>query len=74
MSDLNQTFSFTQSVNVPVEQAYFAFTNATALQSWLCNTAEIVANENGRIYLWWNVGYASSGVFQNIEENEKVKP
>ncbi len=72
MTSEKRTFNFTQTVNASLEQAYFAFTNATALQQWLCNTADVAANEGGRIYLWWNSGYASSGVFSAVEENKKL--
>ncbi len=72
MTTENQSYTFTQIINVPHEQVYFAFTNATALQQWLCDTADVAVNEGGPIYLWWNSGYASSGVFRTVEENKKM--
>lgn len=72
MSATDQAYMFTQTIKAPVEHVYFAFTNATALQQWLCNTAEIAPNQNGRIYLWWNADYATSGVVQHVEENSRL--
>ena len=72
MSATTESNLFTKTVKAPVEHVYFAFTNATALEQWLCNTAEITPNENGRIYLWWNVGYATSGIFKEVEENSRL--
>lgn len=72
MTDKAQTLTFTQEVNAPVEQLYFALTNQPTLQTWLCNVAEIDANENGRFYVWWNEGYYASGKFIKVEENKGV--
>jgi uncharacterized protein YndB with AHSA1/START domain len=72
MADKTKTLTFTQQVEAPVEQLYFALTNQPVLQTWLCNVAEIDANENGRFYVWWNEGYYASGKFTKVEENKAV--
>jgi uncharacterized protein YndB with AHSA1/START domain len=57
----SQTLSFTQLVKTSPESVYDAFTNATQLREWLCNVATVVPRPGGRIYLWWNSGYYTSG-------------
>ena len=62
-----------QLVHVPASAAFHAFTNATALREWLCDTATVAARPNGRIYLWWNGDFYSSGHFLEIEQDKKVR-
>jgi uncharacterized protein YndB with AHSA1/START domain len=72
MMDKTQTLTYTQQVNAPVEQVYFALTNQPVLQAWLCNVAEIDARESGRCYLWWNEGYYTSGTVTKVEKNKAI--
>lgn len=60
-------------IHVPVNAAYHAFTNATALREWLCDVATVVPRPNGRIYLWWNGDFYSSGHFFETEPNQRVR-
>ncbi|MES0361631.1 MAG: SRPBCC domain-containing protein, partial [Anaerolineales bacterium] len=68
----SQTLTFTQSVNNSPESLYDAFTNATQLREWLCNVATVVPRPGGRIYLWWNSGYYTSGEFTHTESGKEV--
>ena len=68
----SQTLNFTQSVNNSPESLYDAFTNATQLREWLCNVATVVPRPGGRIYLWWNSGYYTSGEFTHTESGKEV--
>lgn len=52
--------------------AYRAFTNSTALREWLCDVATVEAHPRGRLYLWWNGDFYSSGHFIKLEENKEV--
>jgi uncharacterized protein YndB with AHSA1/START domain len=61
------------TVNVPVKQAYRAFTNATALREWMCDLATVAPRPSGRIYLWWNGDFYSAGHYLALEENQSVK-
>jgi uncharacterized protein YndB with AHSA1/START domain len=53
-------------------EAYRAFTNKAALQFWLCNSADVEARKGGRIYLWWDKGYYSSGIYTELERDKMV--
>ena len=68
----SQTLSFTQLVKTSPESVYDAFTNATQLREWLCNVATVVPRPGGRIYLWWNSGYYTSGEFTLAESGKEV--
>jgi uncharacterized protein YndB with AHSA1/START domain len=68
----SQTLTFTQSVNNSPESLYKAFTNATQLREWLCNVATVVPRPGGRIYLWWNSGYYTSGEFTHTDTGKEV--
>jgi len=67
-----QTLSFSQMVKAPPAEVYRAFTNATALREWLCNIATVAPRAGGRLYLWWNSGYYTSGEFITAEPHEKI--
>jgi uncharacterized protein YndB with AHSA1/START domain len=59
-------------VNAPAAQAYTAFTNATALREWLCDVATVEPRQHGRMYLWWNGDFYSSGHYLRLKENSEV--
>jgi len=61
------------AVNAPAAQAYRAFTNATALREWLCDVATVEAHPRGRMYLWWNGDFYSSGYFLDLDENKQAR-
>ena len=67
-----KTVTAEKFVNVPVAMAYRAFTNATAYREWLCNVATVDPRPNGRIYLWWQGDYYTSGHFLTVEKDHKV--
>ena len=69
----DHVLTFTEQVNAPAKQVYRAFTNSTALREWLCDEASAVARAGGRIYLWWNDGYYSSGEYQILEPEEEIR-
>lgn len=72
MSPQNQTLSFTQFVKAPSKQVYRAFTNSTALREWLSDDASAIAKPGGRLYLWWNDGYYTSGDYMHLEPDKAV--
>jgi len=71
MSDL-RSIEFVETIAAPTKQVYAAFGSSVALQSWFTDFAEVVFNEKGRLYCWWNVGYYASGSFTKIVENEHL--
>ena len=70
----SQTLSFKQLVKTSPENAYRAFTNATDLRRWLCNVATVVPRPGGRLYMWWNSGYYTSGEFKIAENFRGICP
>jgi len=68
----SETLSFKQLVKTSPENAYRAFTNATELRGWLCNVATVVPRPGGRLYMWWNSGYYTSGEFRITEPGKKA--
>lgn len=60
-------------VQAPLKFAYRAFTNATAIREWMCDVATVAPHPRGRMYLWWNGDFYSSGHYLELEENKRVK-
>jgi uncharacterized protein YndB with AHSA1/START domain len=60
-------------VQAPVKSAYRAFTNSTSLREWLCDVCTVAPYPRGRMYLWWNGDFYSSGHYLELEENKNVK-
>ena len=67
-----ETLTFKHLVNAPAAEAFRAFTHATALRDWLCNAAQSDPRLNGRLYLWWEDGYAVAGVFTKFEPGRRL--
>ena len=72
MSPDTQTLKFQQTVKASPKVLYRAFTNPTDLTNWLANMATVSPEVGGRIYLWWNTGYYTSGEYTQIEPKDKV--
>jgi uncharacterized protein YndB with AHSA1/START domain len=71
MGDL-KSIELVETIAVPKEQVYAAFSSSVALQSWFSDFAEVDFLEKGRLYCWWNVGYYASGLFTTIRTNEQI--
>jgi uncharacterized protein YndB with AHSA1/START domain len=67
-----QTLTFTQSIKASPLQVFYAFTHASAFNEWLCDFSTVIPNPGGRIYLWWNMGYFTSGEFTVVEKDKKL--
>lgn len=61
-----------QIVNAPAAEVYRAFTNALVLREWFCDAAQTDPRKGGRVYLWWNSGYYTSGEFVALTPGKKV--
>lgn len=68
----NTSFEFHQRVKATPAQAFFAWTNATALKEWFCDIATLDPKPGGRFYTAWNSGYYAAGEFTSIEPDQKV--
>ncbi len=62
-----KTLKFETYIPASPAQVFHAFTNASALREWLCDLATVDPRPGGRLYLFWNSGYYSSGEFTTIE-------
>ena len=69
---MSAVLTFEQTVQAPIDQVYRAFTNATALREWLCDTATVDARPGGRVYLAWISNYFAAGVYTQLEPNALV--
>ena len=67
-----EILKFRLLIQAPAQQIYAAFTRANALSQWLCNGADVDAHEGGRMYLWWQGGYYSSGEYLRLTPGVKL--
>jgi uncharacterized protein YndB with AHSA1/START domain len=67
-----KTFKFRRTVSAPPAEVHRAFTNATALREWLCDSAQADPRKGGRLYLWWNSGYYTSGEYVAVVPGKKI--
>lgn len=67
-----ESLSFSQVIKTDPESAYRAFTNATELRGWLCNVATVVPRPGGRLYMWWESGFYTSGEYITAEPGKEV--
>jgi uncharacterized protein YndB with AHSA1/START domain len=67
-----KTLTYNQEIAAPVSQVYRAFASAQGLQEWFGDVVEADPREGGRLYVWWNQGYYTSGQYVHLEENHKA--
>jgi uncharacterized protein YndB with AHSA1/START domain len=63
---------FTRTVDAPATEVYRAFSVPAALREWLCDAVQVDPRPGGRIYLWWNDGYYTAGIFTDLVRNERL--
>jgi uncharacterized protein YndB with AHSA1/START domain len=59
--------TFSRTINAPPAAVFALFQSAAALQAWGCAAAQVDLRLGGRVYLWWNRGYYTAGVFTEVE-------
>ena len=72
MASETQSVTSEKLINAPAAQIYQAFTNATLLKEWLCDVATVTLKAGGRMYLWWNGDFYSSGEYVDLQPNRSV--
>jgi uncharacterized protein YndB with AHSA1/START domain/uncharacterized damage-inducible protein DinB len=72
MPAIKRTIKVEQFVMASVSKVYRAFTNSTALREWMGDYATMDARPGGRMYIWWQNGYYTSGEFISLEPNKKI--
>jgi uncharacterized protein YndB with AHSA1/START domain len=66
------TLHFTRTVQADPAAVFRAFTTPSALRDWLCDAARVDPRKGGPIYLWWNDGYYTGGVFTEVVRNAEL--
>jgi uncharacterized protein YndB with AHSA1/START domain len=59
-------------IQAPPAEVFVYFTNSTALKDWLCDLATVDPRPGGRLYMWWNGDYYTSGEYLVIEKDKSV--
>ncbi|MBN2146810.1 MAG: SRPBCC domain-containing protein [Anaerolineales bacterium] len=72
MSSPVETKPLELSLNASPALVYRAWTNSSALREWLCDVATTEPRPNGRIYLYWNGGFYSTGHFTQLERDQEI--
>jgi uncharacterized protein YndB with AHSA1/START domain len=67
------SLKYVQSVGASPSLVYRAFTNATALREWLCDTASVDPRPGGRFFIAWNNGYYASGEYSKVQPDKEVQ-
>jgi uncharacterized protein YndB with AHSA1/START domain len=66
------TIKLEKYIQAAPAEVFIYFTNSTALKDWLCDVATTDPRVGGRMYMWWNGDYYTSGEFQKLKQNELV--
>jgi uncharacterized protein YndB with AHSA1/START domain len=66
------TIKLEKFIQAPPSEVFIYFTNSTALRDWLCDVATADPRVGGRLYMWWNGGYYTSGEYLKLEKDELV--
>ncbi len=66
------TLTYERNIKAPVEEVYRAFTNATALREWMCDTATLNVFVGGHVYMAWNNGFYCAGEFLSVKPKEEI--
>ncbi len=72
MSPETLTVTTEKFIKTPPAQVYQSFTNATYLREWLCDVATVAPRPGGRMYLWWNGDFYSTGEYTTLELNRSL--
>jgi uncharacterized protein YndB with AHSA1/START domain len=69
---MSTSIKIVHTISAPAGQVYRAFTNATALREWLCDTATVQSSPGGRCFLAWNSGYYACGEYTKLQPDREV--
>ena len=59
-------------IQAPSSEVFLYFTNSTALKDWLCDVATADPRPGGRLYMWWNGDYYTSGEYLKVVKDEFI--
>ena len=66
------TIKIDKYIQASPSEVFLYFTNSTALREWLCDVATTNPQVGGRIYLYWNAGYYTSGEYLKVEPDKNI--
>jgi uncharacterized protein YndB with AHSA1/START domain len=66
------TLSFKCTIQAPIHFVFRAFTRSSALREWMCDAATTDPRPGGRMYMWWESGYYTSGEFLKVEADREI--
>jgi uncharacterized protein YndB with AHSA1/START domain len=72
MAARTQAFKFKRTVAAPPAEVYRAFTSPMVLREWLCDSAQADPRKGGRLYLWWNSGYYTTGEYTSLVPDKRI--
>lgn len=67
-----RSLKFVRTLRVSPGTLYYALTNASALEEWLCEDARIEPHEGGRFCLRWDNGYDLAGEYLTLVPERSV--
>ena len=67
-----KTITIKRSVAASAAEVYRAFTNATGLREWFCDSAQTQVRVGGRVFFGWQDGNALVGKFAKLTPNKKI--
>src|SRR5688572_24932559 len=65
-----EALTFERTISADAAEVFRTFTQAHALRDWLCNTAEVDPRKEGPVFLHWNDGYYTAGVFTEFTKGQ----
>lgn len=69
----NKPLHYEFEIQAPVEDVYRMFTNSSSLREWMCDTATVAPNGDGRFYVAWNDGYYAAGEYTAVQPPHLVE-
>ncbi len=68
------SLTFSQTVDAPMDAVFTAFTNQTAITQWLCHNANISPRKGGALFLLWTqpAYYYAVGEFTAFEPGQQL--
>jgi uncharacterized protein YndB with AHSA1/START domain len=66
------TIKIEKFIQAHPSEVFLYFTNSTALREWMCDGGTADPRLGGRLYMWWNEGYYTSGEYLKLEKDQFV--
>ncbi len=72
MTETYDELAFSQEVDGPPDDVFYAFTTAQGWRNWMCDSARFEGRPGGSYQLAWNSGWYTSGTVREVTRPEKV--